>query len=75
MVLRRKASIIVPVYVDGIKAGDVIAVTITDLSVVGHCSIGTGEDTLLPQELVTKRCDFIRIRRTEPYAHGYQQLG
>ena len=50
-----------PVYVEETKANDVIAVAITDLCVVGHCSIGTGKKTLLPQEVVTERSDFIRI--------------
>lgn len=50
-----------PVYVEGIKVGDVIAVTIEDIRVVGHCGIGIGEGTLLPEELVSEREDFIRI--------------
>ena len=50
-----------PVCVEGIKADDVIAVTITDICVVGHCRIGAGEGTLLPPEMVTERTDFVRI--------------
>ena len=50
-----------PVYVKGIKANDVIAVTIVELEIVGHCVIGIDEGTLLPTEFVTERSDFVRI--------------
>lgn len=55
-----------PVYVDGIRAGDVIAVVIEDIKVMDHCFIQTGNEeffvpTLLPSELVKKRKDFISI--------------
>jgi len=59
-----------PVYVEGIKANDVIAVTIRDLKVVGHCKIGIGDETLLPREAVTKRSDFIRIADGVAHFHG-----
>jgi amidase len=59
-----------PVYVEGIKAGDVIAVSITELHVVGHCKIGTGKETLLPPELVTERSDFVRIADGVAHFHG-----
>ncbi len=59
-----------PVYVEGIKAGDVIAASIRDLKVVGHCNIRIGDETLLPPEVVTKRSDFIRISDGVAHFHG-----
>lgn len=51
-----------PVYVEGIHAGDVIAVTIERLDVLGHTLLGAGgEDTLLPPEMQEEREDFVRI--------------
>ena len=50
-----------PVLVEGVKAGEVIAVHIEAAEVVGHCKIGIGDETLLPAELRTKRSDFVRI--------------
>ena len=52
-----------PVYVEGIRAGDVIAVTIEALEVVGHTSIGYEglEDWLLPGRVGEKREYFVRI--------------
>ena len=52
-----------PVYVDGIKAEDVIAVTIESLEVVGHTSIGCEgvEDWLLPGWAGKPQEYFVRI--------------
>lgn len=52
-----------PVYVEGIRAGDVIAVSIESLEVVGHTSIGYEgvEDWLLPGGVGEKREPFVRI--------------
>ncbi|MBV7335624.1 acetamidase/formamidase family protein [Chloroflexi bacterium TSY] len=50
-----------PVYVEGIRAGDVIAVSIESLEVVGHTIIGTGQHSLLPSALVKERKDFVKI--------------
>lgn len=52
-----------PVFVEGIRAGDVIAVHIEDLRVVGHCKISVGDETHLPEELKKNRTDFIRIEK------------
>ncbi len=56
-----------PVYVEGIRAGDVIAVRIEEIQVVGHCKIGLGDETVLRPDQVAKRSDFIRI--AEGVAH------
>jgi len=50
-----------PVWVEGIRAGDVIAVHIEQLTVVGHTMISIGDETLLPKELVKPRHDVVRI--------------
>ena len=51
-----------PVYVEGIRAGDVIAVTIEELDVLGHTLLGAGgDDTLLPPAMLEAREDFVRI--------------
>jgi len=36
-------------------------VTIDKIQVVGHCEISVGKETFLPEELISKRVDFIRI--------------
>ena len=59
-----------PVYVDGIKANEVIAIYIESLEVIGHCTIGTGDETLLPSEFVRKRRDFIRIENGVAHFQG-----
>ena len=50
-----------PVYVDGVEAGDVIAVHIEELRVVGHTLIHIDDKSLLPQEAIAPRRDFVRI--------------
>jgi amidase len=50
-----------PVYVEGIHAGEVISVEILDLKIVGHCKIGIGKETLLPEDAIIPRSEFIRI--------------
>jgi amidase len=58
-----------PVYVEGIRAGDVIAVTIEELDVLGHTLLGAGgADTLLPAAMQEAREDFVRIE------HGVAQF-
>ncbi len=59
-----------PVWIDGIRASEVIAVTIEELRVVGHCKIGIGDETLLPPEEVMKRSDFVRIADGYAYFRG-----
>jgi amidase len=56
-----------PVYVEGIKVDDVIAVTIEDLQVVDHCFIAVDEESLLPAEYIDDREDFISI--SNGFAH------
>ncbi|MEZ4728685.1 MAG: acetamidase/formamidase family protein [Caldilineaceae bacterium] len=50
-----------PVYIEGIRAGEVIAVTIEALDVVGHTIIGIGAHSLLPPDRVGARTDFVKI--------------
>jgi len=50
-----------PVRVEGIKAGEVIAVHIEAIEVAGHCTLGIGGETLLPPEHIEERRDFVRI--------------
>ena len=52
-----------PVYVDGVRAGDVIGVTIESLEVLGHTIIGMGEHSLLPPKVIKERTDFVKIER------------
>jgi amidase len=59
-----------PVYVEGIKANDVIAVNIEKLSVIGHTLLGTGDETLLPKELVNAQESFVRIEDGVAYFPG-----
>lgn len=59
-----------PVYVEGIKANDVIAVHIEELNVVGHTLLGTDDETLLPKEFVSVREDFVRIENGVAYFPG-----
>jgi len=63
-----------PVYVEGIKAGEVIAVTIESVDVVGHCMIGIGDETLLPVDEIHKRRDFIRIEANRAHFQGGFQV-
>jgi amidase len=59
-----------PVYVEEIKAGDVIAVTIEDMAVVGHCKIQIDEGTLLPPDVIKKRSNFVRIGQNVAHFPG-----
>ena len=56
-----------PVYVEGIKPGDVIAISIETLQVLDHCFIGVNEDLLLDSALRQERQSFVRI--SEDVAH------
>ncbi|MBT4503030.1 MAG: hypothetical protein HOC74_35175 [Gemmatimonadetes bacterium] len=51
-----------PVYVENVHAGDVIAITIELLDVVGHTELETGVHSLLPEDVQTERFDFIEIQ-------------
>jgi len=63
-----------PVYIEGICAGDVIAVSIEDIQVTDHCLLGMEKgDTLLPAELIEPREDFIRIKDGVAYFPGGMQ--
>lgn len=61
-----------PVYIEGIKAGDAIAVTIESLDVVGHTSIGYEgvEDWLLPHGIGERRECFVHIDETSAHSPG-----
>ena len=51
-----------PVFIEGIKAGDVIAISIENLQVVSNCFLSIDEDeSLLPAEYTNVREDFISI--------------
>jgi amidase len=50
-----------PVYVEGVRAGDVIAVTIDDIRVDDNCTIQIDETSLLPPEERDDRVDFVPI--------------
>ncbi len=50
-----------PVYVEGVRAGEVIAVRIHSLAVVGHTKISIGDESLLAREDIVARHDFVRI--------------
>jgi amidase len=52
-----------PVWVEGVKAGDVIALHIESLQVVGHTLLPIGGDSLLPKDLIRERRDFVAIEQ------------
>lgn len=59
-----------PVYVEGVEAGEVIAVTIEELKVVGHCVISIGKESRLPADEIRERKDFVRIEDDTAYFRG-----
>ncbi|MDD5529441.1 MAG: acetamidase/formamidase family protein [bacterium] len=50
-----------PVYVEGIKAGDVMSVFIEDIRVTDNCFIKINENSLLPPEFLKNQENFISI--------------
>ena len=61
-----------PVHVEHVRAGDVIAVRIEQIDVVGHCVLDVAEEALLPAELREKRRDFIAIEnRVAPVSYTH----
>lgn len=56
-----------PVRIEGIRAGEVIAVTIKEIHVVGHCVIGVDEETYLLGSVQGEQHHFVRI--SKGFAH------
>lgn len=56
-----------PVYVEGIKAGDVIAVHIEDIRVTDNCFLSIGEFSPVPTDMSRTRLDYVSI--TDNTAH------
>jgi acetamidase/formamidase len=50
-----------PVHVEGIQAGDVIAVSIESIAVEDHCLLPITEESLLPADIIEVGEDFIAI--------------